>query len=1160
MSGGKWILKKLGLIDLVSVGSFTALNISDPTLPAAGLYAGGKFWSQNYGINPADNSNTAGGGAGYRSVLVNNSGTDEIWVMSATGINRRTASTGASIATISPTHGKFSSIASNGTNVFAVDGQYLVKYLPAGTFVSEIQVHASLAVDGSSFPQEPLATYLAVDATNVWVWGRVTTTPTIFKVIITTMVVSSGTIGAAGNTLGPILLANSKLLSVFAASGVASLNEIDQTALTAVNRGTFVSPGTKLPLRGLVSPLNSRNVYFWSPETSPTNTVNPLWRVGVGAIPYIARSVTFANTYDYNLQSGWELSGADVVPGITPAYYTVKVVVYPPLAVSPLDLSFCTGVAITETLVATGGTGGPYSWTELGTTSLPAGITFDAPSATLSGTTSASGAFNLDVRVTDGTFTHDFTVNITVEISPTITTASPLPGGVIATPYSVTLVATGAPGVTWSIATGSLPAGLSLNPSTGEISGTPGAIGVFNFTITATSTDPGACPKNKAFQLTIASGAGITVLPLTLPVVCLGTAYSQTITAVGGTGPYTFAITSGSLPLGLTLASGGLISGMPTTVGVYAFDITATDSLAATGVRSYTIDVNDSPVIDQSTIPDACKDNAYTTTFTATGGTAPYTWSATGIPAGLTLNPSTGELSGTPTALGSFTLVIRVDQTGGGCFNQKSFTLAVSGAEFTNTLPDGCLGFPYSFQLYVSGPAPDTWVILGNNLPTGLSINGTGLVSGTPTQTGAFSLEMQATNGSGCVGTHLYEFDIHPSPSILTSSIADPIRSVPYSQSIEASFLGTPPYTWSVIAGALPTGLAINPATGVISGTSFDVPGPFTVTIRLTDSNGCTDERVYSFDLVSGGAIVVGDIPDMCSGVPVDFEIEITGGVPPYNVVQHGGNLPPGISVSLTGVVTGTPTTPGSYDFTLRVTDINLTQVDQPYTVVVSQSPTITTTALPIAFPNTAYSATITISGGTAPYTLSVEEGTLPDGLILDNSLLRIFGVPTVSGQYTFTLRATGANGCYGERIYTLFSKPPLVITNLTLPHGCESQEYSVFMEATGGTPPYFWYVYGGALPPGLSLNPGTGEIYGVPIQQGTYNFSIQVLDADYNSAVRSYQVEIRDETCGGEIRIRQRIISLESEPVVVQDPLHTDHLFEMLPAPMIDPDIVKKD
>ncbi len=188
----------------------------------------------------------------------------------------------------------------------------------------------------------------------------------------------------------------------------------------------------------------------------------------------------------------------------------------------------------------------------------------------------------------DGTFTQGPSTRIVfaVAVAPQITTAS-LPGGTVAAPYAQTVAASGTGPITFALANGTaLPAGLTLDPATGVLSGTPTTAGSFSFQVRATNI-MGADTRTYAFE--IAAAPAITTT--SIPGATAGAAYSQTITATG-TGPVTFALASGSaLPAGLTLDPvSGVISGSPTASGTFAFTVAATNA-AGTDSRTYTLTV-----------------------------------------------------------------------------------------------------------------------------------------------------------------------------------------------------------------------------------------------------------------------------------------------------------------------------------------------------------------------------------------------------------------------------------------------------------------------------------------------------------------------------------------------------------------------------------------
>jgi hypothetical protein len=209
---------------------------------------------------------------------------------------------------------------------------------------------------------------------------------------------------------------------------------------------------------------------------------------------------------------------------------------------------------------------------------------------------SRSGTVNNGVQASYSYDKADNRTNVTVTgAAGTTLTLSPtsLPNGTVGTAYSQTISASGGSGgYTYSKTSGALPAGLALNGSTGVLSGTPTTASTYSFTITA--TDSASNTGNRAYSVTTSSGGTtLTLSPTSLPNGTVGTAYSQTISASGGSGGYTYSKTAGTLPAGLALnGSTGVLSGTPTTAASYSFTVTATDSASNTGSRAYSVTIS----------------------------------------------------------------------------------------------------------------------------------------------------------------------------------------------------------------------------------------------------------------------------------------------------------------------------------------------------------------------------------------------------------------------------------------------------------------------------------------------------------------------------------------------------------------------------------------
>jgi large repetitive protein len=249
------------------------------------------------------------------------------------------------------------------------------------------------------------------------------------------------------------------------------------------------------------------------------------------------------------------------------------------------------------------------------------------------------------------------------------------------------------------------------------------------------------------------------------------------------------------------------------------------------------------------------------------------------------------------------------------------------------------------------------------------------------------------------------------------------------SQQITASG-GTPPYTFSW-AGTLPPGLSLS-ANGAISGTPTTA-GSYQFTVKASDTStpATTGSQAYTMR-VAAGAVTISlspaTLPAAAAGVADSQRITASGGTPPYTF-SWAGTLPPGLSLSANGAISGTPTTAGSYQFTITAIDSSPgpNKASEVYTLQVAPG-TITITLDPTAVPDgsacTSYNQTITASGGTGPYSFSVSSGSLPPGLSLSPAGV-ITGSPGIdaNGQsYPFTVQATdsSATPISGTQAYTL--------------------------------------------------------------------------------------------------------------------------------------------
>lgn len=332
-------------------------------------------------------------------------------------------------------------------------------------------------------------------------------------------------------------------------------------------------------------------------------------------------------------------------------------------------------------------------------------------------------------------------------------------------------------------------------------------------------------------------------------------------------------------------------------------------------------------------------------------------------------------------------------------------------------------------------------------------------------------------------------------PVITTSSLLDGTLSAAYSQTLSASG-GTPPLIWSIVAGNLPEGLTLNSSTGTISGTPTTASSS-TFSVRVTDHNGSFDDQALSLKINAVPQVTTTSLPSGTVGAAYSQILGASGGTSPLTWNVSSGALPTGLSLSSTGVVSGTPTVAGTSNFTVRVTDAYGVFDDQVLSIAVNATPTvtITTTSLLGATLTTAYSQTLAAMGGTSPFTWSIQIGTLPPGLALNSNTGVISGIPTAAGTYNFTVRVSDATSAFDDQGLSIVVNAGPAVTTTALMSGTVGAVYSQTLAASGGTSPLTWSLFSGALPSGLSLSPG-GIIFGVPTTAETSNFTVRVTDA----------------------------------------------------------------
>ena len=887
-----------------------------------------------------------------------------------------------------------------------------------------------------------------------------------------------------------------------------------------------------------------------------------------------------------------------------------------PTIVSPTPGSTLPSVAVGQnmsiTITSTGGALPLNDWVECDasdpdyageTGCLPDGLVLDqsfgSASTLLHGAPTTAGTYTFPVSINDNTNQAGvafYTLVVTGGGTPTLTSLTPNSGST-AGGTSVTLTGTNLTGATGVSFGGALASGFTVNSATSITATTPAhAAGAVNVVVT---TPGGTATLTNGYTYATPT---VSVGPTTLPSGAQNTAYStQTITASGAAAPYTFAITSGALPAGLSLSSGGTLSGTPTASGNYNITVTATDANGVTGSRAYSFTISAAPTIsvNPTTLPNPTANVAYTTSLSATGGTAPYSYTFTSgtLPAGLSLS-SGGTLSGTPTQAGTYNFTVTATDVNSAS-GSRTYSVTVSaGAPNAGAV---------SVTVAANSSANPITLNLSGGAATSVAVSsaashGTATASGTsitytPTAgySGADSFTYTATNGSGTSSPATVSLTVNaPTLSITPSVLTAPAANVAYSVALGASG-GTAPYSYAITSGALPTGLSVNTSTGLLSGTP-SVPGAYNFTVTVTDTYGATAGRAYSGTVSAGPPIAAPlNITVAANSSANAVALIINGGtatsVAVTSAASHGTATASGTSITYSP----TPGYHGTDSFTYTATNGSGTSSPATVTVTVA-APTISISplSLPNATIDTAYSQTISSSGSLAPYSYAISSGSLPAGLSLSPAGA-LSGTPTVSGNFNFTVTASDAGTpvSTGARAYsfTVNAVPPVAgavsatvaanssanpitlnlsggaatsvavasapshgtatasgtaitytptagysgadsftytatnssgtsspatvtvtigaptigISPTVLSATTASVPFTTSLSASGGNAPYTYSITSGSVPSGLALNPATGSLSGIPSAAGPYTFTVTATDANSATGSRSY-------------------------------------------------------
>ncbi len=734
------------------------------------------------------------------------------------------------------------------------------------------------------------------------------------------------------------------------------------------------------------------------------------------------------------------------------------------------------------------------------TTVLPQSVTATSLTAVSPG---GSGKVDVTVTTPGGTSATVLADEFNYLTAPVITSAAPPTSTVTGTAYGFTFTASGNPAPTFALATGA-PAWLSINSTTGVLSGTvPAGITTFTYSVVASN---GVTPTATAGPFTVAVSSPPTFTTDSPPTTSVtGQSYSYTFVASGNPAP-TFALATGApVWLSINSTSGALSGTVPAGITTFTYSVVASNGTAPNATAGpFTVSATTPPAFTTDSPPTtSVTGHAYSYTFAASGNPAPTFALATGAPVWLSVNTTTGAVSGTvPAGITTFTYSLVASNGTAPSATAGPFVVAVSSPPaFTSASPPTVetAGQSYGYTFAASGnPAPT--FALATGAPAWLSINPTsGALSGTvPAGTTTFTYSVVAANGvtpNATAGPFVVAVS---SPPLFTTD-SPPTTSVTghaYSYTFAAS--GNPAPTFALATGA-PAWLSVNATTGAVSGT---VPaGITTFTYSVVASNGITPSATAGpfVVAVSTPPAFTTDSPPMSgtAGQSYSYTFAASGNPAPTFALATGA--PAWLSINPTsGALSGTVPA-GTTTFTYSVVAANGTAPNAtagPFTVNVPEAPLFTTDSPPTtSVTGHAYNYTFAASGNPAP-TFALATGA-PVWLSVNATTGAVSGtVP--AGITTFTYSVVASNGITPSATAGPFvvavSTPPAFTTDSPPLSGTAGQSYSYTFAASGNPAPTFALATG--APAWLSINPTSGALSGT-VPAGTTTFTYSVVAAN---------------------------------------------------------------
>ncbi|MDF1565498.1 MAG: putative Ig domain-containing protein [Deltaproteobacteria bacterium] len=359
---------------------------------------------------------------------------------------------------------------------------------------------------------------------------------------------------------------------------------------------------------------------------------------------------------------------------------------------------------------------------------------------------------------------------------------------------------------------------------------------------------------------------------------------------------------------------------------------------------------------------------------------------------------------------------------------------------------------------------------------------------------------------------------LRPELAVITTFVPEAVVSVPFDWRF-AAIGGTGNYSFALTSGSLPPGLALDGATGDVTGTPT-AAGEYRFVLEVTSGaqSAATGYTILVSEPTVSLSVLTGALPPGVLQQAYSTRLAAVGGAPPYSWTELSGRLPGGLILSQDGVLSGAPTLVGSFSLEIEVSDARgeIARVLLPLKIVDQGILTITTGFLPVGQVEQAYIAGFEVVGGEPPMTWSLVGGELPPGIALEPNVGILSGAPLGAGRYRFQVQVTDSGGLFDTNNYVIESlAQPLAIVTAELDPAQVGEEYAQNLNVlpSSGEGPFTWRIRSGEVPEGLDFDGSAGTITGTPAagSAGTYNLLLEATDVRGAFGRRAFVLEVRD-------------------------------------------------